>query len=128
VAVEVGEFLGRCFGFVFVGIGLGKQNLPLQIADVHPVIIHNPDAADTRGGQIQQRRRAKAPRPHAQHRGLIQAVLPISPQCWQHGLACVAVGHGWCVPLTVTKRSPLFLPVNFAMIPFFWGTFYGSFG
>ena len=57
--------------------GHGVDNLTVEVAEVHLVVVHHGDPADARGGQIEQDRRAQPPGAHDEDRRGPQPALPL---------------------------------------------------
>ncbi len=68
--------LPHCAGIV--------DDLPLEIGEIHGVVIHDAQGAYPGGRQIQQSRRSQAPRAHHQHFGRKELFLPGHAHPGQH--------------------------------------------
>ena len=55
------------------------DHLPLQVAVIHHIEIHDAEAADTSCRQIQQQRRAQTTGADTQHRGPLEPLLALHP-------------------------------------------------
>ena len=89
--VERPQRLGRALRLVLTNPRGGMGNLPLQVGQFQPVMIHQPNAAHPRRRQIQRQRRAQAPRPHHQHPRRPQPGLAYSADLTEQDVAGVAV-------------------------------------
>ena len=74
------------------------QHLALQVALFHHVGIHDPQRPHSGGGQVQRHRRPQAPRPHQQHPGGEQALLPGGADLREQQVPAVALLPGGIEP------------------------------
>ena len=70
--------------------GGGVQDLPLQVGDVHPVVVRQPDGSHPGRGQIKGGGRPQPPRPDHQHPGPPQTFLSLRPHFGQGQMTGVA--------------------------------------
>jgi len=85
-----GDRLGRAGR----GIGLGEQDLPLQVAQFDDVAVDDPEVADAGARQGLRAVRAERPDPDDQDRGLLQPLLAVDADPRNPHLAAVAVERG----------------------------------
>ena len=70
---------------------LGRvDHLALQVGEIHHVEIHQADAPDAGGGQVQAERRAQAARAHQQDLGGFELLLPLDPHFRDDQVAAIA--------------------------------------
>ena len=75
VAVERVQAAGGTLGLGKAHLLFGVENLPLQVADAHQIVVHEAQSAHTRGGEIDGGRRAQASHAHHEHLGVHQFLL-----------------------------------------------------
>src|SRR5690606_5638828 len=72
------------------------NDLPLQIAEAHDVVVDHPDRPHARGGEIGDHRTAEAARAdHRDARGL-EFLLAHAAQIAEDKVAGIAAGFFWC--------------------------------
>jgi len=71
------------------------QHLPLQVAEFDYIAVHDPQAADTRGRQVQGGRGAQSAGAHQEDRGALHPVLSLGSDLRQDDLSMVAERFFW---------------------------------
>ena len=70
----------RGFGLVLLNVGLLEQNLPLQIAYIHRIGIHNAELSHACGGKVKQNRGAQASGTDHEDSRTLQALLTLDAE------------------------------------------------
>jgi len=78
-------------------VGHTVERLAMQVRLLDRVVIDDREPPDAGAGEILQNRAAEAARADHQHRRGGETRLPCRTDLGQHGLAGVAVGHGFLV-------------------------------
>ena len=84
------KLLRRQFCFCLSNVLFPVKDLPLQIADIHPVKISNPDRTDSCCCQIEADGRSKSPRPDYQHPAFRQLFLSFFSYLRQENISFIA--------------------------------------
>ena len=73
------------------------DDLPLQVREVHGVVVHQRQSADPRGGEVEGHRRTESAEADDQRMGIQKRLLPTDVELAEHDLAAVSeqlfVGH-----------------------------------
>src|SRR5690606_499249 len=88
--VERGQPRGRGVGLGSVQISGSMDDLPLQVGQIHPVVIRQPQLADPGTGQIERSRTAQSAHADDQHAAVEQALLTLHVDLLQQNLPAVA--------------------------------------
>ena len=72
-------------------VGGAVQHLPLQVAEIDDVEVHQADPADAGGGEVQPQRRAQAAGADEQDAGRLEALLPLDADLGHDEVAAVAL-------------------------------------
>ncbi len=89
VGIDVPQALGGGLGLGPAHRGVAEEDLPMQIALVHHVEIHDPQRADSGGGEVEPQRRAQAAGADHQHLGRLELLLPHGAHLGQDQVAAV---------------------------------------
>ena len=84
------HLLGGRIQLLAAHVGGAVDHLALQVGEIHHVEIHQADAADAGGCQIQPQRRAQPARAHQQHFGGLQLLLALDADLRHDQVAAVA--------------------------------------
>jgi hypothetical protein len=72
-------------GFQFTHPIVAVQNLPVQIGELHPISVANPNFSHPRGCQVHRHRAAQSTSPCDKHSGMLKFFLTrLSPTWYQH--------------------------------------------
>src|SRR6185312_9243149 len=88
--VDLLDGVARAFGLRPADIGLSVDDLALQIGFIDDVELDDSDGPDSRGGQVQQRRRAEPARADDQHARVLQPLLTVEPEVGDDQVAAIA--------------------------------------
>ena len=98
--VQSTDRVGRALGLRPADVVGPVQDLAVQVGQRDHVVVDDPERPDARAGQILQRRRAEAARPHDEDPRRLQPGLSRAADAVQHDLAGIAFdffarkGHG----------------------------------
>jgi hypothetical protein len=95
--IEAQERGARRLGLRLADVRHAVERLAVQVRLLDRVVIDDRETADAGAREILQHRAAEAARADHQHRGGGETRLPRFADLGQHGLAGVAVGHGFLV-------------------------------
>ena len=90
VGIEGGEARDRALELGSPDPARVVEDLPLQVALVDHVEVHDADASHARRGEVERGRGAESPRPHEQNARAREATLALDPHLGQDEVARVA--------------------------------------
>ena len=90
VGIEGGETRDRALELRPPDPARVVEDLPLEVALVDHVEVHDADASHSRRGEVERGRGAEAPRPHEQHARALEAALALDRDLGQDEVARVA--------------------------------------
>ena len=90
VRVEAGERAGGALGLRPADLVGRVQDLALQVGEADPVVVDDGEGADAGGGEVEERRAAKAAGADNEHARGLEALLTGAADLVQHDVAGVA--------------------------------------
>jgi len=72
-------------------VARAMQDLSLQVGDVNPVVVDQPDRPHTGGGEIERRWRPESTGPDDEHTGGLEPLLSLDADIGQGQMPCIAV-------------------------------------
>ncbi len=104
VGVDAGDRLGRRLGLEPPHVGVAVDDLSLQVARLHDVRVDNPQGADPRRREVEQRRRAEPTGAHDEHLRRGEPLLALHADLGQQDMTGVT-GDGVATELVASRSE-----------------------